>query len=163
MEEKVYVPLTEAMRIRGKRENYETVDQALKDLVASMPDAEVERFLARHDPRYWVSFDLATHRRHAPPVPPAAAAGAAGRGGGARPAGGRAGGPVAALERDHCPAIEPKLPQRGFGTARTVGHTGGLLVGFIESPQLQQCVRGESTSMQFGGGVATSRGDVRYV
>ena len=43
VEEKVYVPLTEAMRIRGKLENYETVDQALKDLVASMPDAEVER------------------------------------------------------------------------------------------------------------------------
>jgi polyribonucleotide nucleotidyltransferase len=45
VEEKVYVPLTEAMRIRGKLENYETVDQALKDLVASMPDAEVERKL----------------------------------------------------------------------------------------------------------------------
>ena len=43
VEEKVYVPLTDAMRIRGKLENYETVDQALKDLVASMPDGEVER------------------------------------------------------------------------------------------------------------------------
>jgi polyribonucleotide nucleotidyltransferase len=43
VEEKVYVPLTEAMRIRGKLENYETVDQALKDLVASMPEGEVER------------------------------------------------------------------------------------------------------------------------
>jgi polyribonucleotide nucleotidyltransferase len=43
VEEKVYVPLTEAMRIRGKLENYETVDQALKDLVASIPDDEVER------------------------------------------------------------------------------------------------------------------------
>jgi polyribonucleotide nucleotidyltransferase len=39
----VYVPLTEAMRIRGKLENYETVDQALKDLVASIPEGEVER------------------------------------------------------------------------------------------------------------------------
>src|SRR4029077_8453564 len=38
VEEKVYVPLTEAMRIRGKLENYETVDQALKDLVASIPE-----------------------------------------------------------------------------------------------------------------------------
>ena len=37
------MPLTDAMRIRGKLENYETVDQALKDLVASMPDGEVER------------------------------------------------------------------------------------------------------------------------
>jgi polyribonucleotide nucleotidyltransferase len=43
VEEKVYVPLTEAMRIRGKLENYETVDQALKDLVASISDDEVER------------------------------------------------------------------------------------------------------------------------
>jgi polyribonucleotide nucleotidyltransferase len=43
VEERVYVPLTEAMRIRGKLENYETVDQALKDLVASMPEGEVER------------------------------------------------------------------------------------------------------------------------
>jgi polyribonucleotide nucleotidyltransferase len=43
VEEKVYVPLTDAMRIRGKLENYETVDQALKDLVASLPDGEVER------------------------------------------------------------------------------------------------------------------------
>jgi polyribonucleotide nucleotidyltransferase len=43
VEEKVYVPLTEAMRIRGKLENYETVDQALKDLVATIPDGEVQR------------------------------------------------------------------------------------------------------------------------
>jgi polyribonucleotide nucleotidyltransferase len=43
VEEKVYVPLTEAMRIRGKLENYETVDQALKDLVASIPPEEVQR------------------------------------------------------------------------------------------------------------------------
>src|SRR5438034_4145943 len=43
VEERVYVPLTEAMRIRGKLENYETVDQALKDLVASIPEEEVER------------------------------------------------------------------------------------------------------------------------
>jgi polyribonucleotide nucleotidyltransferase len=43
VEEKVYVPLTEAMRIRGKLENYETVEQALKDLVASIPPEEVER------------------------------------------------------------------------------------------------------------------------
>src|SRR5436305_8500096 len=43
VEERVYVPLTEAMRIRGKLENYETVDQALKDLVTSIPEGEVER------------------------------------------------------------------------------------------------------------------------
>ncbi len=45
VEEKVYVPLTEAMRIRGKLENYETVEQALKDLVASIPEGEVQRKL----------------------------------------------------------------------------------------------------------------------
>lgn len=43
VEEKVYVPLTEAMRIRGKLESYDTVDQALRDLVASIPAEEVER------------------------------------------------------------------------------------------------------------------------
>ena len=37
------MPLTEAMRIRGKLENYERVDQVLDDLVASMPEGEVER------------------------------------------------------------------------------------------------------------------------
>jgi polyribonucleotide nucleotidyltransferase len=45
VEEKVYVPLTEAMRIRGKLENYDRVDEALKDLVASIPEGEVERKL----------------------------------------------------------------------------------------------------------------------
>jgi polyribonucleotide nucleotidyltransferase len=45
VEEKVLVPLTEAMRIRGKLENYDRVDEALKDLVASLPDGEVQRKL----------------------------------------------------------------------------------------------------------------------
>src|ERR1700687_6230031 len=45
VEEKVFVPLTEAMRIRGKLENYDRVDEALKDLVASIPEGEVERKL----------------------------------------------------------------------------------------------------------------------
>ncbi|MBI4484840.1 MAG: polyribonucleotide nucleotidyltransferase, partial [Acidobacteria bacterium] len=45
VEEKVLVPLTEAMRIRGKLENYDRVDEALKDLVASIPEGEVERQL----------------------------------------------------------------------------------------------------------------------
>ena len=31
------------MRIKDKLENYGTVDQVLADLVASIPDAEVER------------------------------------------------------------------------------------------------------------------------
>ena len=45
VEEKILVPLTEAMRIRGKLENYDRVDEALKDLVASLPEGEVERKL----------------------------------------------------------------------------------------------------------------------
>src|SRR5262249_14137506 len=45
VEEKVLVPLTEAMRIRGKLENYDRVDEVLDDLVASIPEGEVERKL----------------------------------------------------------------------------------------------------------------------
>jgi polyribonucleotide nucleotidyltransferase len=45
VEEKVLVPLTEAMRIRGKLENYDRVDQVLEELVASLPEEEVERRL----------------------------------------------------------------------------------------------------------------------
>jgi polyribonucleotide nucleotidyltransferase len=43
VEERVLVPLTEAMRIRGKLENYDRVDQLLEDLVADIPEGEVER------------------------------------------------------------------------------------------------------------------------
>ena len=43
VEERVLVPLTEAMRIRGKIENYATVDEVLGDLVRSLPEGEVER------------------------------------------------------------------------------------------------------------------------
>jgi polyribonucleotide nucleotidyltransferase len=43
VEEKVYVPLSEAMRIRGKLENYDRVDQVLEDFVASLPEGEVQR------------------------------------------------------------------------------------------------------------------------
>jgi polyribonucleotide nucleotidyltransferase len=43
VEEKVYVPLSEAMRLRGKLENYDRVDQVLDELIASMPEAEVQR------------------------------------------------------------------------------------------------------------------------
>jgi polyribonucleotide nucleotidyltransferase len=45
VEEKVLVPLTEAMRIRGKMENYDRVDEVLEELVASIPEGEVERKL----------------------------------------------------------------------------------------------------------------------
>jgi polyribonucleotide nucleotidyltransferase len=43
VEERVYVPLSEAMRIRGKLENYDRVDQVLEELIASLPEGEVER------------------------------------------------------------------------------------------------------------------------
>jgi polyribonucleotide nucleotidyltransferase len=43
VEEKVMVPLTEAMRIRGKLENYDRVDEVLDELVASLPEGEVQR------------------------------------------------------------------------------------------------------------------------
>ena len=43
IEGKVLGPLTDAMRIRGKLENYETVDLTLKNLVAGLPETESER------------------------------------------------------------------------------------------------------------------------
>ena len=43
VEERVLVPLTEAMRIRGKLENYEQVEQVFTQLVATIPEEEVER------------------------------------------------------------------------------------------------------------------------
>ena len=43
VEEKVYVPLSEAMRLNGKLESYQRVDQVLEDLIASIPEGELER------------------------------------------------------------------------------------------------------------------------
>ena len=43
VEEKIYVPLSEAMRIRGKLENYDRVDQLQDELIASLPEGEVLR------------------------------------------------------------------------------------------------------------------------
>ena len=43
VEEKVMVPLSEAMRVRDKLESYDRVDQVLEDLVASIPEEEIER------------------------------------------------------------------------------------------------------------------------
>ncbi len=43
VEEKVLVPLSEAMRIRGKLENYDRVDEVLEEFVASLPEQEVQR------------------------------------------------------------------------------------------------------------------------
>jgi len=43
VEERVYVPLSEAMRLKGKLESYARIDQVLEDLIASIPEGEVER------------------------------------------------------------------------------------------------------------------------
>jgi polyribonucleotide nucleotidyltransferase len=43
VEEKVLVPLSEAMRVRKKLESYSTVDQVLDDLIADIPEGEVQR------------------------------------------------------------------------------------------------------------------------
>ncbi len=43
VEERILVPLSEAMRIKGKLENYERVDQVLDELIASLPEGEVQR------------------------------------------------------------------------------------------------------------------------
>jgi polyribonucleotide nucleotidyltransferase len=43
VEEKVLVPLSEAMRIRGKLENYARVDEVLDELIASIPEGEAPR------------------------------------------------------------------------------------------------------------------------
>jgi polyribonucleotide nucleotidyltransferase len=43
VEEKAYIPLAEAMRIQDKLENYGRVDEVLDELVASIPEGEIER------------------------------------------------------------------------------------------------------------------------
>ena len=43
VEEKVFVPLSEAMRVRKKLESYSTVDQVLEDLIADIPEGEIQR------------------------------------------------------------------------------------------------------------------------
>src|SRR5262245_21493742 len=43
VEEKVLVPLSEAMRVRNKLESYSTVDQVLDDLIADIPEGEIHR------------------------------------------------------------------------------------------------------------------------
>ncbi len=45
VEEKVLVPLSEAMRIRGKLENYSRVDELFDELIASIPEGEAQRKL----------------------------------------------------------------------------------------------------------------------
>jgi polyribonucleotide nucleotidyltransferase len=45
VEEKVLIPLGEAMRIHEKTESYDRVDQLLEELIASLPEEEVERRL----------------------------------------------------------------------------------------------------------------------
>ncbi|MGQ0735789.1 MAG: polyribonucleotide nucleotidyltransferase [Acidobacteriota bacterium] len=43
VEERILVPLSEAMRIRGKLESYGRVDEVLDDLIASIPEGEASR------------------------------------------------------------------------------------------------------------------------
>ena len=43
VEEKIYVPLSEAMRTKGKLESYDRVDQLLEELIAGIPEGEVVR------------------------------------------------------------------------------------------------------------------------
>src|SRR3954454_12448148 len=43
IESKVLGPLTDAMRIRGKLENYETVELTLKNMVSALPEGEAEK------------------------------------------------------------------------------------------------------------------------
>ena len=43
VEERVLVPLADAMRIQDKLDNYGSVDQVLSNLIASLPEGEVER------------------------------------------------------------------------------------------------------------------------
>ena len=43
VEEKIYVPLSEAMRTKGKLESYDRVDQLLEELIAGIPEGEVIR------------------------------------------------------------------------------------------------------------------------
>jgi polyribonucleotide nucleotidyltransferase len=43
VEEKVMIPLADAMRMRDKLANYGTVDQVLSELVGSLPEGEVQR------------------------------------------------------------------------------------------------------------------------
>ena len=43
VEEKAYLPLAEAMRLKDKLENYGRVDGVLDELVASIPEQEIER------------------------------------------------------------------------------------------------------------------------
>jgi [protein-PII] uridylyltransferase len=48
-----------------RRERVEAAKEALAEALADWPAAERERFLTRHDPRYWLGFDLETLLRHA--------------------------------------------------------------------------------------------------
>jgi polyribonucleotide nucleotidyltransferase len=43
VEEKAYIPLAEAMRIKDKLENYGRIDEVLAELIASIPEGEIER------------------------------------------------------------------------------------------------------------------------
>jgi len=58
-----------------RRERIEAAKDALREAVADWSKAAIEAFIERHDPRYWLSFDLEAHRWHAAFVHAADAAG----------------------------------------------------------------------------------------
>jgi [protein-PII] uridylyltransferase len=43
----------------------EAAKEAVRAALQDWDEVAIEAFLERHDPRYWLSFDVATHRRHA--------------------------------------------------------------------------------------------------
>ena len=47
------------------RQRIEAAKRALAEALADWPADEVARFIERHDPRYWLSFETEAHQRHA--------------------------------------------------------------------------------------------------
>ena len=62
--------------VTGRRhERIEATKHALAEALSGWSEEEIRRFVGRQDPRYWLSFDLATHKRHAELVRAAEASG----------------------------------------------------------------------------------------
>ena len=59
-----------------RRRRVGAAKEALAGALVDWPEEEVAHFIERHDPRYWIGFDLAAHCRHAELVRRAEAAGA---------------------------------------------------------------------------------------
>jgi [protein-PII] uridylyltransferase len=59
----------------GRKHRIEAAKTALAEALAEWPEAQLQRFLERHEPRYWLSFETAAQRRHAELVAKTEAAG----------------------------------------------------------------------------------------